>query len=261
MDTVQPVVTVADEKERDLIRFSSLSRYLIALSKSLDPRIRLTSKALAIIELLIWDTASALMEIANVSATNDHRITMLPRDIELAVKVLLPGELKKTVPQAMTHALLQFFTAQEERSKKGPSAKRKTHSEIAGLILPIARVDKMMRMYLATHSTEVIRLGSYAALFLTVTLENLAAKIIQISDDEVVKDERELIQPRDILRALQGDKDLQTIFNCAITEKIREQIQASAIPKQAKKKAGGKKTGGKKALQSAKPRSKASKSK
>uniref|UniRef100_T1J4D7 Core Histone H2A/H2B/H3 domain-containing protein n=1 Tax=Strigamia maritima TaxID=126957 RepID=T1J4D7_STRMM len=93
-----PVVAGDKQKKRRINPDSYYSRYLYLVLKQIHPDIGISFMAMSIMNSFMNDIFERIASEASRLVKIDKRLTMIKRDIETAVRLILPGELA-------THAL------------------------------------------------------------------------------------------------------------------------------------------------------------
>jgi histone H2A len=112
--------------------------------------------------------------------------------------------------------------AKKAKSKK--SAKSK--SAKSGLVMPVARINRSMKM-----QSNMKRVGGSAPVYMTAVMEFIAAEILELSGNETKSDKkRKQITLEDVLSAVRKDKELdQWLSNFAVcsAEKVHSKRPGS----------------------------------
>nr|XP_053654299.1 histone H2A-beta, sperm-like [Cherax quadricarinatus] len=114
------------------------------------------------------------------------------------------------------------------RGKAAGAHKRKTLAHRAGLQFPVARVHRYLKSaYLAPHVSVL------ASVYLAGILEYLSAEVLELAGDVVRNTKTTRINPRHILLAVRGDKEINSLFsNVTIPEGgVVPQIHSALLSK------------------------------
>lgn len=177
----------------------SLGMYIGKVLKQVHPKNGFSGEALNQMEHVIMYVLKKVMEEVN-SLVVGHKQTISERDVEAAVKLVLPGELVKHARSEGQKAVTKFN-----------AGKQKSRSERAGLQFPVSRVENLMR----TYST-VPRMGKLSAVYLSAVLEYITAEISELSGNCASDHKRVRITQRDIMLAIKLDSELNELF-CRVT--------------------------------------------
>jgi histone H2A len=82
-----------------------------------------------------------------------------------------------------------------------------TKSQKAGLIFPVARINRFMKRNSGTK-----RMGGSAPVYMTAVLEYVTAEIMELAGNGTKKAGRKTVTPDDLTSALRGDIDLAKVF-------------------------------------------------
>jgi len=144
-----------------------------------------------------------------------ERMTVTSRQVQISVRVCLPGELAKHAVSEGTKA----FTAYHSKAagKRGAAA--------AGLQVPPARCARFFKLYRR-------RLGSGAPVYMAGVLEYLIAEILELAGNAARDHKKKQITPRHIYLAVHNDEELAKLFRGTIYEGgTLPYIHATLLPK------------------------------
>ena len=92
--------------------YSSYSSFLYRVLKQVNPSVGITTRSMTIINSFINDAFERIAGEAARLARQNHRSTLTSREIQTAVRLVVPGELAKCAARQGTMALLKFNEAQ-----------------------------------------------------------------------------------------------------------------------------------------------------
>lgn len=178
-----------------------LSTYIKKLLKSIMPDLQISTEATE--KLNKWNEAIALRLIKNsdIIVQTQRLQTIEPRAIQAAVRVTLPEDIQETNIMQGTRALTMSV-------QRGGDRTRKTKTERAGLIFPVARFDNFIR-----ENTKY-RVGKLTAVYLTAVMEQLTADVIDIAGEHTRNNDRKRIMVEDIDYAVAEDRDIGKLTKC-----------------------------------------------
>lgn len=127
--------------------------------------------------------------------------TLSSREIQTAVKLVLPGELAKHAVSEGTRAVRKFSTSVKNPPRGG---KRYKLADRCGLHFPPPRAEKFLKEYNT-------RLGTTAKIYLAAVLEYITAEILELSGNAARNDRKAIITPRHIMVALANDEELNKL--------------------------------------------------
>ncbi|CAO2595498.1 Histone H2A type 1-E [Lemmus lemmus] len=150
----------------------------------------------------------------------NKRSTITSREIQTAVRLLLPGELAK-------HAVSEGTKAVTKYGGKA-RAKAKTRSSRAGLQFPVGRVHRLLR-----KGNYAERVGAGAPVYLAAVLEYLTAEILELAGNAARDNKKTRIIPRHLQLAIRNDEELNKLLGRVTIAQggVLPNIQAVLLPK------------------------------
>jgi len=133
---------------------------------------------------------------------NKGKGTITSRDIQTAVRLILPGELAKHAVSEGTKAVNMYSS-----SSSGKYNKRISKAKRARLQFP----PPLLRNALKKESSK--RIGEGASVYFAAVLEYLTAEILELAGNAARDNRRETIKARDIQLAIRNDPELDKMFN------------------------------------------------
>jgi len=125
--------------------------------------------------------------------------TVTARDVQTAVRSLLPGELSKHAVSEGVKAVTKFKV-----TTKGKLSAR------AGLQFPVARTATLMR-----ENVCLDRLGASAAVYLAAVLEYLSAEMLELAGNAARDKKKHRITVRHLYLAVESDEELHGLMKLA----------------------------------------------
>ncbi|CDW55494.1 Histone H2B [Trichuris trichiura] len=104
-------VNRSTEKKRKKPRKESFASYIYKLLKQVHPDTGISSKAMSIMNSFVYDTFDRIGTEASRLAQYNNRHTIGSREIQTAVRLLLPGELSKHAVSEGTKAVTKYTNA------------------------------------------------------------------------------------------------------------------------------------------------------
>ncbi|GMK59531.1 hypothetical protein CspeluHIS016_0801370 [Cutaneotrichosporon spelunceum] len=98
-------------KKRSKKRVESYSSYIYRVLKQVHPDTGISNKAMAILNSFVSDIFERIATEASKLASYNHRSTISSREIQTAVRLILPGELSKHAISEGTKAVTKFQSA------------------------------------------------------------------------------------------------------------------------------------------------------
>ncbi|XP_073799587.1 histone cluster 1 H2A family member 4 [Danio rerio] len=249
-------------KKRRRTRKESYAIYVYKVLKQVHPDTGISSKAMGIMNSFVNDIFERIAGEASRLAHYNKRSTITSREIQTAVRLLLPGELAKhavsegtkavtkyTSSKRGTIVLLQLFyfypslrrdiNIMSGRGKTGGKAraKAKSRSSRAGLQFPVGRVHRLLR-----KGNYAQRVGAGAPVYLAAVLEYLTAEILELAGNAARDNKKTRIIPRHLQLAVRNDEELNKLLGGVTIAQggVLPNIQAVLLPKKTEKAAKGK---------------------
>ena len=92
-------------------RTESFKGYIFKIMKQVHPETRISKKGIAIINNFVTDTFEKIATEASKLCRIHKRLTMGSRDVQSAIRLVLPGELAKHAVSEGTKAMTKFSQA------------------------------------------------------------------------------------------------------------------------------------------------------
>lgn len=212
-----------DNKRRPR-RKESYSIYIYKVLKQVHPDVGVSSKAMLIMNSLVHDVYERLYSEATKLVKYNGKATITSRDIQTAVRFVLPGELAK-------HAVSEGSKAVTKSAK---SDKKGSRTEIAGLQFPVGRVQRHMK-----KNGAIKRVAPSSSIYLAAVMEYIAAEVLELAGNAARDLKKKRVAPRHVLLAVRGDEELDDLLG-------RVTIASGGVKPHIHKALVHKKTGGKK---------------
>ncbi|OCF35339.1 histone H2B [Kwoniella heveanensis CBS 569] len=98
-------------KKRSKKRVESYSSYIYKVLKQVHPDTGISNKAMAILNSFVSDIFERIASEASKLASYNHRSTISSREIQTAVRLILPGELSKHAISEGTKAVTKYSSS------------------------------------------------------------------------------------------------------------------------------------------------------
>jgi len=192
----------------------SFSVNVYKVLKQVHPDTGISNKAMIIMNDFVVDLFRRIAtEAENLARIND-KSTLTSREIQTAVRLILPGELAKHGVSEGTKAVTKFNSSNYGggggggnggRGGRGP--RRNTKSARAGLTFPVGRVATMLK----AHWKQPV--GAGAPVYLSAVLEYLVAEILELGGNAARDNKKVRIIPRHIMLAVRNDEELNKMLH------------------------------------------------
>ena len=176
------------------------------------------------------------LELSKLSSGCIFMATLSHREIQIAVPLLLPGELARHAVSEGAKAVAKFIST---KSEVGGSYGHDdeviddldTLSAKAGLQFPVRRIGHLLvKGELAT------RVSACAPVYLASVLEYLSAEILELAGNVVRDNKKNRIVPRHIIMAVRNNEELDKLFGGVIIAGVLPNIHSVLVPKGGEKK-------------------------
>lgn len=191
-----PKTRKTPKNPQDLYNFKI---YIRKVLKQVHPDTEILGVALDEINFLVHDIANRIIKEAIRLLKSEGRKTLSSREVQSAVRIVLPGELAKHAQSEGIKAIYKYTQVQ--------TGNNKDRSKRAGLVFPIARTENIIR----EHNYKM-NIGEGAPVYLAAVLEYIAAELCELSGNVARDKKRTRIRPREIFLAIMNDIELSVLF-------------------------------------------------
>jgi len=126
------------------------------------------------------------------------------RSVQSAVRLIFPGEIAKHAVSEGTKAVTKFFSNDEVASPT-------SWTRNAGLCFPTS----VHGYYLGRFTGRSVTPS--ASVYLAAVLEYISAELLELSGNSARQNRSSSIYPRDLVRAVKGDEELNDMFSSSVT--------------------------------------------
>jgi histone H3/H4 len=174
------------------------SLYIRKVLRQVHPDTTITKDALSQVNSMINTVCNRLAQKASKLAVYSNHKTIREEEIHSAVRLIIPGGLRRHAISEGTGALVKF----NDGRKKGRRA---------GIEFSISRVESQLRK----NACNKCRVGKNASVYLAAVLNYLSAEILELAGN-VARDHRprtpRRITVRDLMLAVKEDGELTSLF-------------------------------------------------
>ena len=195
---------------------NSFATYIYKVLKQVHPDTGISKHAMAVLDDFNRDMFIRVAEEARELCMKQKNVTMTSREIQTAVRLVLPGELAKHAVSEGTKAVTKFSACETGGNQ----------STRAGLVFPVGRVKRLLK------DRTKMRIGAGAPIYLAAVLEYLTAEVLELGGNAARDNKRVRIIPRHILLAIQNDEELNKLCltACIMEGGVIPNIHAVLLP-------------------------------
>lgn len=181
--------------------YNSYDTYVYRVRDQVCPHNGMSKRAMMVLCSMVCDLERELSASASRLCEDVKSKTLSAREIQTAVRLEFPGELAKHAVSEGTKAVT--------RAVSTPAAKGKPRQDSAGIVFPIARIERHL------HNRCAQRISRGAPTYLAAVLEYVVAEVLELSANAARDHRRHRITPRDIVLAIRNDEELHKLFRNA----------------------------------------------
>ncbi|KAI7874654.1 histone H2B [Lichtheimia hyalospora FSU 10163] len=109
--TIEKKIKTSGDKKRKVTRKESYSTYIYRVLKQVHPDTGISNKAMSILNSFVNDIFERIASEASKLAAYNKRSTISSREIQTAVRLILPGELAKHAVSEGTKAVTKYTSS------------------------------------------------------------------------------------------------------------------------------------------------------
>nr|QBK85671.1 MAG: histone 2A-domain-containing protein [Marseillevirus LCMAC101] len=209
--------------------------YIRRVLKQVHPDAGISGSALASLNNLVKITIQKIMVAINRILLATGKKTINSRDVQDAIRLILPGEVRKHAISEGTKAVTKYNSSKLNASAGDKPTMKSTR---AGLSFSVPRTQKlMMRM------SSVQRKTGDAAVYITAVCEYLMAEVMELAGNAAKDQKRVRVTPRHIKIAIYNDEELCILYKDTVfAGGVLPDIDPKVLEKKGKKKAALKNT-------------------
>ena len=146
--------------------------------------------------------ADKIADEAAFLAKKEHKKTISSREVQTAVRLVLPGELAKHAVSEGTKAVTKYTSHSPRKGKKVSKSWR------AGLQFPVSRFKTILQK----HAPRGFRIGEGAPVYLAAVMEYLTAEMLELGGNAARDNRKSNINPRHLQLASMNDEELSKML-------------------------------------------------
>ena len=183
------------KKNNDLPCLFPFSTYTYKVLKQVHCDLGISKRAMMVCNDFLVDMYLRIEKEAVQLAELNQRSTITSREIQTAVRLVLPGELAKHGVSEGTKAVCKF-----NATTSGQKSTR------AGLQFPVGRLHTLLKLRVKQ------RIGATAPVYLAAVLEYLVAEVLELSGNAARDNKKCRIIPRHLFLAAANDEELNKLL-------------------------------------------------
>jgi len=168
------------------------------------PDVGISVKAMLVVNGMVRDVYHKVIKEIPTLLSLSKKATVTSREVQTAVRLIMPGELAKHAVSEGTKAATKF--ASGEKGSGSRSAR-------SGLQFPVGRIHRWMK-----ESCKGNRVGASAPVYLAAVMEYIAAEILELAGNASKDLKVKRITPRHLQLAVRGDEELDRMFDGTIPD-------------------------------------------
>lgn len=192
----------------------SFNTYIYRVLKQVHPNSGISNKAMLIVNDHIWDILYRIASECRTLCEMQQLKTLSSREIQTAVRLVLPSELAKHAISEGTKAVTKYNSSHSTGSGSSEKSPKMSKSFRAGLQFPVGKISTILKQ---GHFAS--RIGSGAPVYLAAVLEYLCAEVLELAGNATRDNKMHRITPRHLLLAVRNDEEINRVNNSIQTKK------------------------------------------
>ncbi|MDP2438286.1 MAG: hypothetical protein Q8P67_21280 [archaeon] len=189
-------------------RVETWNVYIYKVLKQVHPDTGISALSMKVMNDFVSDTFKRILrEAMFLCEAGLAKKTLTSREVQTAVRLILPGELAKHAVSEGTKAVTKF-SCSEGGGNSGRGQRRvSSRSAKSGLQFPVGRVHRLMKEAW-NHPV-----GKGAPVYLAAVLEYLCAEILELAGNASRDNKKIRITPRHLMLAIRNDEELNKLLS------------------------------------------------
>ena len=159
-------------------------------------------------EVLLQPLVKKIISVSRSMTVNRKEVTIQSKDIQAAVRSVLPGELAKHAVSEGTKTVTKY-----NASDPGVKGSPKSAASRAGLKIPPSLLGRFLRgEYVAGKKTGGMRVSPTSGVYLAAVIEYIMAEILELAGNAARDYGKVQINNRHIYLSISGDEELDKLF-------------------------------------------------
>lgn len=188
--------------------------YIYRVLKQVHPDTGISGTALETMNALVGVNIMKIVKALNQFFMRSDKKTISAREVQSAVRLVIPGELGKHAVSEGMKAVTKYDSANERTDKVkdgNHKAKPEQRSHKAGITFNVTRVERMMII-----ESNAVRKSGNAAVYLAAVCEYITAEILELAGNAAREWKKVRITPRMIKLAICNDEELSKLYRDTI---------------------------------------------
>lgn len=202
--------------------------YIYRVLKQIHPEAGLSGDGLSSVNNFARIIIHRIMQNVNRLILNSGgKKTLSSREVQMATKLLLPGELAKHAISGGTKAVTTYHANKSLVEKRaGVKAAPVARAKRAGINFPVTRVENLM-LELSTLE----RKSDTAAVYMAAVVEYIVAEILELAGNAARDAKKVRITPRHLKLAILNDQELTVLFKGVVMSGgVQNHINSFLVP-------------------------------
>ena len=180
--------------------------YIPIVLNSFNRDVRISGEAKRMLNDYLSDLSSKIAKSCVVLVENCRKNTISSRDVQGAVRIVLPNDLVKYAVSSGTKAVMNISS--NSGAKKGQKPiRRETRAK---LIFPVSRAEAELREQ--TQDSDM-RINYAAPAYLAAVLEYIAAEVLELSSHKALDADSQTISAANMRDAIMEDEAIHELFH------------------------------------------------